>query len=316
MALTVLAALPLTDDQRKMILDCGDIEILEVPPQPDPDLLAGLAERTEVWFGPRLRPHLLTRSPGLRWVQLVSAGVDRYMFPELVGSQIVVTNCKGMHAGTIADHVYALILAFARGLPHFIRAQIERRWDRRLVRELSETRLAVVGLGGIGSLVAQRGKAFGMEVTGVVRRPREIPGVERVVGPDRLLEAISGADWVVIACPLTPETHHLIGESELDAMGPGSHLINIGRGKIVDEASLIQALREERVAGAGLDVFEEEPLSEDSPLWELPNVIITPHIAGSLGDQMAKATEIFCENLRRYQLGETLINLVDKKLGY
>lgn len=313
---TVLAALPLSEEQRAQIEACGDVEVTEVPPGPDPEDLEAMAETTEVWFGPRLRPHLIERAKRLKWVQLMSAGADRYLFPELVSSDIVLTNMRGLHADTIADHVLAFALAFSRDLPRFFRSQQERVWDRRQLKELAGTTMTIIGVGNIGAAVKRRGAACGMNVRGVVRRGRQIEGVEAMFTPERLLEAIKEVDWVVLACPLTTETFHLIGEEELRAMGAGSVLINVARGKVVDEEALVTALSQGWIAGAGLDVFEEEPLPADSPLWGLSNVLVTPHVSGSQSDYMGGATAIFCDNLRRYLTGQPLRNVVDKRLGY
>lgn len=319
MPVTILAALPLSDQQRLNIVECGDVEIVEVPPQPSPGVLEEMASRAEVWFGPRIRPNVIEAARNLKWIQLMGAGVDRYMFPELAGSDILVTNLRGMHADTIADHVMMMVLAFARNLRLFSKSQEARRWDRGEVRPLAGTRMAVVGLGSIGRAVARRASAFGMTIVGTVRQRRDLEGVDEVFGPEGLMEAITNADWVVLCCPLTNETRGLIGEEQLKAMGTQAVLINIARGKVVDEQALIRALRDGWIAGAGLDVFEEEPLPESSPLWDMPNVIATPHISGSVGswqDYLDQATQVFCENLRRYLKGESLINVVDKAAGY
>lgn len=319
MTVTIVAALPLTDGQRTQIEACGDVEILEVPPQPDPGLLVSLAGKAEVWFGPRIRPNLLERAPALRWIQLVNAGVDRYLFPELVDSPIVLTNVRGMHADTIADHVFMFILAFARDLRGFLQDQQDNVWSRREQRVLSGDTIAIVGLGSIGSAVARRAKSFGMHVVGTRRRPAPVEGVDRVLPPEDLPDAIEGAQWVILSCPLTRETFHLIGEKELRVMGSRTVLINIARGKVVDENALVEALREGWIGGAGLDVFEQEPLPETSPLWTMPNVLITPHVSGSVGtweEYMDKATAIFCDNLRRYLAGDELMNVIDKQAGY
>lgn len=308
--------IPLTDPQRKLVFTAGEAEIVEIPPRTETEKLLEMIVGAEVWFGFRIRKDVVKRATDLRWIQTISAGVDGMLFPEMLESDVILTNVRGMHAETIADHVFALILAFARELPFFLNRQREKQWDRREVRSLAGTKLAVVGMGGIGAEVARRGVAFGMQVVGTVRHPRKMEGIEQVYPPEKLDEAIAGAEWVVIAAPLTTETVHLIRRDQLKLMGPKSVLINIGRGRIVDEAALIESLQTGEIAGAGLDVVEDEPLSPDSPLWRMENVIITPHIAGSMDNYIDRALEIFGENLRRYRAGEPLMNVVDKKLGY
>lgn len=314
--LRIATNIPLTDTQRKVVSSDGDVETVEIPPRTETEKLLEMIVGAEVWFGFRIRPEVVRRARDLRWIQTIGAGVDGMLFPEMLESDVILTNVRGMHAQTISDHVFALILAFARELPYFLDRQRAKEWGRKEVRTLAGSKMAVIGMGGIGAEVARRGVAFGMHVVGTVRHPREIEGVETVYPPERTDEAIAGADWVVIATPLTTETFHFIGREQLKLMGPQAVLINIGRGKIVDEVALIESLMAGEIAGAGLDVTEEEPLPAKSPLWEMENVIITPHISGSMQNYIDRALEIFGENLRRYRASEPLMNVVDKKLGY
>lgn len=275
-------------------------------------------ERVEIVLG-RLPSSCLHDAPALRWIQATGAGVDWLVRePDIARSDLVVTNASGVHAVPISEHILALMLAFVRDLAPCIRAQLEHRWERNHhVTELEGTVMGLIGVGAIGERTAQKAKALGLHVLGVRRHPdRPSPWVDEMHGMDQLLTVLPRCDWVVITAPLTQETRGLIGERELRAMKRTAYLINIGRGAIIQEDALIQALREGWIAGAGLDVFSEEPLPPDSPLWDMPQVIITPHYAGATPRYDERLIEIFEENLRRYRRGEPMINVVDKRLGY
>jgi len=275
------------------------------------------AAEAEVILAGRWSEELWRAAPRLRWVQCWGAGVERFMSPEFVASPIVLTNARGIYALPIAEHVLAFLLHFARGLGGLVRHQLQHEWARASVAEVNGLTLGIVGLGGIGSEVARRAKAFGMRVLAVRRRPdRPSPFAEEVRGSDALPWLLAESDFVALCTALTPQTRHLIAEPELRQMKPTAYLINIGRGGLVDEAALIAALQEGRLAGAGLDVFEREPLPPDSPLWDMPNVLVSPHLAGSSPRSHARLMELFCENLRRYLAGEELRNVVDKAAGY
>jgi phosphoglycerate dehydrogenase-like enzyme len=220
----------------------------------------------------------------------------------------------------VTEHILALLLSFARQLPLAFAAQRQREWvhaENDQVFELAGKTLLLVGLGPIGRCTARVASAFGMRVLAVRRRTAGAePGVERIGTMDDLPELLPEADFVVLVVPFTAQTHHLIGASALARMKPSAYLINVGRGGLVDEDALIVALAESRIAGAGLDVFEQEPLPAGSPLWDLPNVILTAHYAGVTPDYDRRATAIFLDNLKRYVAGEPLRNVVDKRLGY
>jgi len=282
-----------------------------------------MVSEADVAFSSQIgREHVLAGSR-LRWIHSPAAGVGGLLFPDLVNSPIVITNSRGMSADTMAEHVLAVTLALFRNLPLAVRRQSQRVWAQDEIsvlgnRTLEHSRVLVVGLGAIGSGVARRMAALGARVTGIRRRvdaPR-VPGVSEVLAPADLRAALPNADVVVIAAPHTRATRGLIGANELAAMNPGAVLVNVSRGRLVDESALASALSARRIGGAALDVFEHEPLPENSPLWNLPNVLITPHTSGFRLDHWDAATDLFAENLRRFETGEPLLNVVDKERGY
>lgn len=238
------------------------------------------------------------------------------MTPELVASPVVVTCSRGMHAASLSEHAFSLMLALSRRLLDFQHDRATRHWERRQCSTLQGKTLLVVGLGAVGRQVALKGQAFGMRVLGVRRQAEGVPGVDELFAPDHLREALARSDWVILCLALTPETRHYIGAGELAVMKPTAFLINVARGEVVDEAALLEALRSGRIAGAGLDVFATEPLPDDSPFWGLPNVVMTPHVGGSMDDYEGRALEIFLGNLGRFLRGEPLENVVDKARGY
>ncbi len=259
-------------------------------------------------------------APHLRWVQSGGAGVERFLTPDFIASPVILTNAQGIYAIPIADHVMAFVLHFSRQFNHLVRCQIGRKWTdwgEFSLDELKDKRLGIIGLGGIGSEVAKRAEAFGMRVIAIRRRP-EMPSdyVDEMRGADELRWLLQESDFVALCAALTPATRHLIGAEELRRMKSTAYLINIGRGGLIDERALIDALRERQIAGAALDVFEEEPLPAESPLWDMPNVMLTPHVAGDSPRSHERLMRLFCENLRRYVAGEPLLNVVDKKAGY
>ncbi len=286
----------------------------------DAEVAAHLAD-VEVAAG-RLSREMIAAAPRLRWMQQWSAGTDWLLrAPEAVAAPFVLTNASGVHAQPIGEHIMALTLALARRLPQAMRAQAQGRWERPAataeIAELADRTMLIVGVGAIGARTAHFAAALGMRVIGVRRdSARPVDDVAEMHGPQDLDALLPLADVVVLTIPLTRETRHLIGETQLRAMKPSAYLINIGRGPTVDEAALARALREGWIAGAGLDVFEKEPLPESSPLWTLENVIITAHYSGRTPRYDERATEIFIDNLERYLAGRPLRNVVDKVRGY
>ncbi len=262
--------------------------------------------------------NLRARAPKLRWVQLTHAGAER-VDPALIARGVTFTTAGGLAATPIAEYVMALILMFSKGWPRLFRSQQERRYSRFMPREVMGKTVGIVGMGYIGGEVARLARAFGCRVLGM-RRSFAARGPDAVadeaVPPSDLAYLLAESDFVVIAAPLTPETRGLIGADQLGRMKPTAYLINIARGPLVDERALISALRDGTIAGAGLDVFEREPLPPESELWELDNVILTPHISGGTEIYNKRATAIFCDNLRRFLAGKPLMNVVDPERGY
>jgi phosphoglycerate dehydrogenase-like enzyme len=292
------------------------VEIVEATDAEVPQALRD----AEAFYG-RIRPEWLAAAPRLRWVQAPIAGLEHSMFPELVASPVVLTNMRGIYSDHIADHAYALLLALARGLPQFMRRQARHEWKPDGVRavHLPDATLGIIGLGGIGTELARRAKASGMAVLAVDARPGDrstaTPGAEAVDelwATDRLRELLERSDFVVVCAPHTPETERLLDREKLAWMKPAAYLINISRGVIVELAALTEALRQGRLAGAALDVFETEPLPADHPLWDMENVLITPHVAWMGPDSEARRLDVLRENLRRFVAGEPLLNAVDK----
>jgi phosphoglycerate dehydrogenase-like enzyme len=290
------------------------------------EALAQEARDADVFYGFEFPPELVPLAPRLRWIQSISAGIERNLSPAVLERGILVTNGSGLAAGPIAEHVLGVMLALCRNLHVAVRVQGEARWDRPAVmagsgtpiRELAGSRVAVLGLGPIGMAVARDASAFGAVVRGLRRHPPPQPPepFEAVVGRDGLDELLAWGDFVVLAVPHTPETEHLIGAGQLARMRSDAYLVNVARGSVVDEPALVDALRRHAIAGAALDVFAEEPLPSSSPLWTLPNVIVTPHVAGATPHYFERALALFVENLARYRRGEALRNLVDPLLRY
>jgi phosphoglycerate dehydrogenase-like enzyme len=269
------------------------------------------------YFG-KLTPNILEMGKKLRWVQATSAGLDGYYFPELQKSKLTVTNLRGIYSDVIADHVFSLVTAFARGLHYYLRNQSKGKWEKGMpVIHLAGATLGVVGLGGIGLAVAERGPAFGMRVLGMDPAPKGNPAfIDRIYLPDELKELIRESDFLVICTPHTVETQGLFDADMFGAMKNTAILINVGRGEVVNLQSLTEALQSRQIGGAGLDVYEEEPLSKGHPLWAMENVILTPHVAGISPQIDKRRKALIVENVRRFCAGEPLLNVVDNEKGY
>ncbi len=286
----------------------------------------------DAFFG-KMTPRILSAARQLRWVQSPTAGLERYMFPELIEHPCVLTNMRGLYSDVIAEHVFGYIICFARNFHRYIRQQAVPRWEPiRSEQEsvangdpghtdtvdqshfhLAGATLGIVGLGHIGSEIARRGVLFGMRVLAVDPVATEpVEGLSAQWKPDRLPELLRESDYVVIAAPHTPETRKLFRHKQFQQMRPSAYLINIGRGEIVDLADLTAALQSGEIAGAGLDVFELEPLPLEHPLWKMKNVIITPHVSGRAPRIAQRHLQVLLENIRRFVQEEPLENVVNK----
>ena len=274
---------------------------------------------------------ILARAPQLRWVHSATAGVERVLTPASRERGLVITNARGVFSRPIAEYVMLMILAAARRLPQLLELQAERTWQPLEARELRDVTVGIVGLGSIGRAVGALATAFGCRVVATRRRPdagsEAADGagdepflgslmLDRVLPPERLPELLGESDFVVLAAPLTPDTVDLIGEAAIEQMKPGAWVINVARGELVDERALARAVRNGRIGGAVLDTFREEPLPPSSPLYDLPNVILTPHTSWSSTRVLDRSVDLFCDNLRRYAAGEPLVNVVDPNAGY
>lgn len=275
----------------------------------------------DVFFG-KPSADILKVAPNLKWIQASSAGVEFVAnIPELAASDVMLTNTRGAHGPSIGEHTMALLLALTRHIHESIDQQRRHVWDRariyRTAREVGGMTMGIIGFGALGRGIAQRAMAMDMKILAVDAQALDgMPFVEEVWPVSQLDDLLSQSDVVVVAAPLTAGTRHLIGADQLAKMKPDAYLIVVSRGGIVDEVALSDALREGRLAGAALDVTETEPLPEDHPLWDVPNLILTPHTAGASARKERRVVEIFCENLERFQKGEPLQNMVDKTRGY
>jgi phosphoglycerate dehydrogenase-like enzyme len=345
---TVLIATPVEEELVERIRDSAPgLEVLHDPallPPPrypsdhagapvfrrDPDAqqrFDGWVERAQVTLGvpgetPEALRELVRRAGGLRWVQGTAAGMGQQVHAAGLSAadldRVTFTSTIGVHATQLAEWAMLGLLAFTKDLPRLQRDKAARRWDHYAVRELAGQRLLVVGLGHIGREVARCARALGMHVTGVRRTPdkRDLERVDRTASTAQLAELVPQADAVVLALPATAETEGLFTSDLIEALPGHALLVNVGRGSTIDEPALVAALRDGRLSGAALDVTANEPLPDDSPLWDLDNVLLSPHTAALSTKENERIVELFCDNLRRFQKGQALRNEVDTTLFY
>lgn len=288
------------------------------------------------WLSSDAFDRLLVRAPRLAWVHSATSGVERALTPAARERGLVVTNARGVFSRPIAEYVLMMILSVSRRLPQLLELQRERTWQPLEGTELRDVTVGIVGLGSIGRAVASLASAFGCRVVAVRRHPGDDPGVtgaeggsgtgeedtfpplrlDRVGGPETLPELLAESDFIVLAAPLTSDTEGMIGDETLALVKPGAWLINVARGRLIDERALLRALRDGPLGGAVLDTFREEPLPSMSSFYDLPNVIVTPHTAWSSGRVLDRSVDLFCDNLRRFAAGEPLRNVVDASAGY
>ena len=278
----------------------------------------------DVCFTPFLTPEMVKAAARVRWVHSSAAAVEGLLPLALLAErEVVITNSRGVQAIPMAEHVMGGLLVLARKYDLTLAAQREHRWIQNDLSRvwpwmLHGRAMTIVGLGTIGLEIARRAHAFGMRVTGVRRRTNEPQSefVDRVVGPDRLGDALNGCDVLVLSAPGIAATHRMIGAEQLDMLNPGAVLVNVARGQVVDDTALQRALESGQLGGAVLDVFDREPLESSSPFWTMPNVLITPHSSGFRESHWDDVVALFSDNLRRFQRGEPLRNVVDAAAGY
>ena len=297
------------------------LNVVHLPDYKRVDAEISDAEITITWS---IRPEQIKAAKKLRWIHSPAAAVHQLIFPELVNSDIVLTNAREVHGPVVAEHVIAQIFALAKKIPDAVRLQQNHEWGQQRmwdelprVREVAGATVGLVGLGSIGRAVAKNAKALGMRVIAVREHPgKESEGADMVFGPAQVNEVFREADYVVLAAPLTDDTKAIANAERLALMKPDACLINVARGQLVDEGALASALREKKIGGAAIDVFRKEPLAPESPLWDVPGLLVTPHTAALTDKLWERHYELFSENLRRYLSGQALLGVVDKHKGY
>ncbi len=288
---------------------------VEVVPGPGKELPEGT--EIVISWGDNFPSHW-PEQPGLKWVHALTAGVDAFLVPGILEGRVRLTNSRGIHGIPMAEHCFAMMLSFNRGIAKFVRNQQQKKWDHNVtLTELHGKTLGIVGLGSIGMEIARLGSAFGMRVLGVKRTPGQpTEGVSRVVSYEGLDMVLKESDYIVLTVPLTQETRDLIGKRELELMNSHAVLINLARGEVVDEPALVTALETKEIAGAGLDVYCQEPLPAESPLWQLDNCLVSPHRAALSPHYVERAIDLFCRNLEAYLNDEPLPTQIDPSRGY
>lgn len=279
---------------------------------------AMLAE-TDIIYGFRPPQNVISRATKLKWIQTMLAGVDHFLTPDIVRSRVIVTNMSGVHASPVSETAFSMMLMFAKQAPFCFLNKQQKKWERFIPMLLRGKTIGIIGLGNIGRELARMSKAFGMRVIGTRRtakRGERMRYVDLIVPVSEFKTLLAESDFVVLMLPNAPGTQKMIGEIEFKVMKPTAYLINVGRGSTVDEEMMVRALEEGWIAGAGLDAYTVEPLPGESKLWELSNVIVSPHVSGRLANYDEVVTELFCDNLKRYLNGKRLRNIVNKKMGY
>jgi phosphoglycerate dehydrogenase-like enzyme len=265
------------------------------------DLIANIG-RAEIMmsFGVRLPRGIFANAPRLKWVHAFGTGVDGIADQETLAKDVLITSTKGIHGPPVAEAALASMLALSRDLPRSVRAQDRRAWDKWRMRLLHQKTVGILGVGAIAEALAPRCQAMGMTVVGLSRTPRPTAGFDRMVARAALAEVVREFDYLVLLLPLEPDTRHIVSDRVLNAMKPTSYLVNVARGGVLEDAALVRALKAGRLAGAALDVFDQEPLPADHPFWEMPNVIITPHFGGYYDRYVEDSADQICRNLDRF----------------
>jgi phosphoglycerate dehydrogenase-like enzyme len=270
----------------------------------------------EILFG-HIGEDAMPNATALRWVHQPHAGVEGFMYPAFKESDAMLTNCRGLYGRQIAEHAFALLLSMTRQIPTQLEFMKTKHWERVPCIELAGMTMGILGLGGIGRAIAVRARAFEFNVIAADVEPMDKPEtVSELFGLDGLMEFLEKSHILVVCCPSTPETHKLLSHAQFNQMPDESYVVNISRGKVIDETALVAALQSGKIAGAGLDVTYTEPCPPENPLWEQPNVILTSHSAGASQHIRRRAMQLFIDNLHRYVAGDPLANVVDKQKGY
>lgn len=291
---------------------------------PDYDRVPEEISDTDVFIGWSLRPPQFVTAKRLRWIHSPAAAVHQLMFPELIQSSVVVTNSTGIHGPVVAEHAITVLLALAKRLPQAMQYQAKHTWsqdqlwhERPRPREVADATVLVIGMGSIGREFTTRAQALGMKVLAIRENPAKgTDGADAVYSPAEIDNVLPQADYILLCTPVTPATTGLINAARLSKMKSDAYLINVGRGPLIDEAAVFQALKDRRIGGAALDVFNEEPLPADSPFWLLDNLLITPHTAAVTERLWERHYRLIVENMKRFLSGEPLLNAVDKMRGY
>ncbi len=334
----IMTAMRLTDRQRELIQQAsGGAEILEGFNPFEPDKMEPVLADCDIMVTFRVPENLARKAPRLRWIHLMSAGVEHALAARVFDiAQLQLTNSSGIHGTTIGEYIIGSMLAYAHQMHLPLRAQLRHEWmpNRYFMKTVFDLRgktVGIVGYGSIGRETARLARGFGMEVFALKRNPdeRADPGwcpagvgdpqgsiPSRWFGPEQRLELVAQSDFIVVTLPLTPDTRHFLGAREFAAARPRAYLVNVGRGEVIDQDALIAALQSGELGGAGLDVTTPEPLDAQSPLWDIENVLLTPHISGARQGYNDEACAVFVENLRRFRAGRPMLNLVDRSLGY
>jgi phosphoglycerate dehydrogenase-like enzyme len=307
--LKILGRLP---SETRTIVSSDRAKLPAMAPEADVILNADLRDL-------RLLPDVFPYAKRVRWVHSLSAGIDSALSPELIASPVIMTNGRGVFRRPLGEWVIAAMLFFSYNLRRLLRQQQAQRWEKFESAELQGRTLGIIGYGEIGRTAAELARPFGMRIV-AVRRKTELssgdPLLDAIYPPARMNEMLGECDFVVVAAPLTPETLKLVGAPQFEAMKPSAVIINVGRGPVIDEAAMIAALESGRIRGAGLDVFETEPLPAGNPLYWLENVLLSPHCADHTPGWLDRAVQFFVDNFERFRKGEPLQNVVDKSAGY
>lgn len=314
-SLNILVTQRLTEQQSGAICEIDeDVKVLQCKPA---EAIHHI-EETDILicWGSFPLGELLEKAPRLKWVHTLSAGVEKILSPAFVQCDVLLTNSRGIHGIPISEHVLGMMLNFTRGITVAHDQQKTHIWKSIHVEEIYDKSIAIIGLGSIGREIAKRAKSLGMKVLATKRTMTTELFVDRLYAPDQLPLLLAAADFIVVTLPLTPETTGMFSLAQFQEMKKSAYFINVARGAIVKEADLYTALQEGLIQGAALDVFEKEPLAEDSPLWNLPNLFVSPHIAAKSPYYIDRSLKLFMENLNKFLSKGTMLNVIDKSRGY